>query len=92
MVSHYTWIDNDTVLAYLSMQGDEDAYYQINTKNKKYKKVTHLNKITSGDGHPTLLEDGSVVTDTYPDRFGFQQLFLYEPEYDNVILLGNTGS
>ena len=89
MVSHYTWIDNDTVLAYLSMQGDEDAYYQINTKNKKYKKVTHLNKITSGDGHPTLLEDGSVVTDTYPDRFGFQQLFLYEPEYDNVILLGS---
>ena len=73
MVSHYTWLDDNKVLAYLSMHDNEDAYYVINVNNLNYTKPKNLNTIANGDGHPTLIDENNIITDTYPDRYGYQK-------------------
>ena len=90
MVSHYTWLDDNKVLAYLSMHDNEDAYYVINVNNLNYTKPKNLNTIANGDGHPTLIDENNIITDTYPDRYGYQQIFMYNYKNDKVTTIGSV--
>ena len=90
MVSHYTWLDDNKVLAYLSMHDNEDAYYVINVNNLNYTKPKNLNTIANGDGHPTLIDENNIITDTYPDRYGYQKIFMYNYKNDKVSTIGSV--
>jgi hypothetical protein len=73
MVSHYFWLDDISVIAYLRGEGNIDSYWLINTKNKKFTRFDALDGY--GDGHPHARAD-YFITDTYPDKSSMQHLFL----------------
>ncbi len=75
--SHYTWMDDENIL----VTGTKDrkivyAALQDKSQNFKILQPTQLNE----DGHPSLLHNGIILSDTYPDIMGRQKLFLYHPE------------
>ena len=55
-------------------------YHLIDLKNPN--KITKLDeKILTEDGHPQISEDGKyLITDTYPNKAGYQKLMLYDLE------------
>ena len=76
MVSHYTWLTNHLVLGYVSVKGKKDGYYIINIDTLSIEEMPNLNAVTLGDGHPIVSRDDEIITDSYPDRFGYQSLFI----------------
>ena len=78
MVSHYTWLNDDEVLGYLSIKNKGDGYFKININSHLVEEMKSLNDSALGDGHPIILKDNIIVTDTYPDRFGFQSLYIHD--------------
>lgn len=78
MVSHYTWLNNDEVLGYLSIKDKKDGYFKINIRSNSIDEMQSLNALTLGDGHPICIKENIIVTDSYPDRFGFQSLYIYD--------------
>ena len=82
-VSHYTWLDNDTILCTGLKQLPNDKFeccyfkYHIGTNRQQMGK-----DILVVDGHPTRYNDSSILSDTYPDRYSFQELFLYDGNAD----------
>ncbi len=75
MVSHYSWLDNDWILAYLRSPEGVDGYYLISTKNLFLRPLCGGTLNAMGDGHPHTSGD-FFVTDTYPDRARMQGLLL----------------
>jgi hypothetical protein len=73
MVSHYFWLDNTSVIAYLRGDGNIDSYWIINTISKELVRIDSLDGY--GDGHPHAQAD-YFITDTYPDKSSMQHLFL----------------
>lgn len=80
-VSHYTWLDNDSILctaiAGTSVKDMQCRYYLY--QEGKPRKIIGENALLR-DGHPTLYKENVILTDTYPDRHSFQELFLYDME------------
>ncbi len=71
-VSHYDWVDNDTLIVTAYDKKRNCRYYLYDIQGKK-KAV--LPDTLNRDGHPTWVGNGIFVTDTYPDKNGFQKLF-----------------
>ncbi len=89
MVSHITWASDQKLIAYARMPAEGDGYYIITDKTNQYQKVLsdHLNS----DGHPTMCQDREIIiTDTYPDRFRNQNLFLYNTKTNKLENLCRT--
>lgn len=80
-VSHYTWLDNDSILctaiAGTSVKDMQCRYYLY--QEGKPRQIIGENALLR-DGHPTLYKENVILTDTYPDRRSFQELFLYDME------------
>ena len=78
-VSHYTWLDNDTILCTgLKRSNDgklECGYFKYQLGKERQHVGADLLNV---DGHPTGYKDNVILSDTYPDRFSFQELFLYD--------------
>ena len=76
-VSHYNWI-SDTEFLLTAMTRDYGfGYFLIKDKGEPSEWI-RLPSPTS-DGHPTLMpnDPSSILTDSYPDRFGKQSLFFF---------------
>lgn len=75
--SHYSWMDDEQLLITGTKDG-KVVYATVHDKNGTHEVIDslHLNQ----DGHPSLLEDGTILSDTYPDILGRQKVFLYHPE------------
>ena len=80
-VSHYTWINNDvimcTAISGSSINNMECRYYVYEAGKKR--KVVGQNDLLR-DGHPTLFKDTIILTDTYPDVYSYQLLFMYDKD------------
>ncbi len=78
-VSHYTWLDNDSILctaiAGTSVKDMQCRYYLY--QEGKPRQIIGEDTLVR-DGHPTLYKGNVILTDTYPDRHSFQELFLYD--------------
>lgn len=87
--SHYTWMDDEQLLITGTKNG-KIIYATVHDKAGTYEIIesTHLNQ----DGHPSLLKDGTILSDTYPDIFGRQKIFLYNPEHDKAETLATFHS
>lgn len=75
MVSHITWTSASELFAYMRMPNQGDGYYLVQDRTGDAKR--YFSDVTNSDGHPTMDQNrGFVITDSYPDRFRNQFLFL----------------
>lgn len=77
MVSHFTWVGAEKLLAYANTRDEGDGFYAADAVSGQ---VTPWAPHTDGrDGHLHATPDGSrVVFDTYPDRTRRQKLYLWD--------------
>lgn len=85
MVSHISWKNNIEILAYSRVKG-MDGYFLFKDKVGTYTRIGE--DFFSSDGHPSFSPDGNCfITDTYPDRFRYCYLYLYnldETKHTNI--------
>lgn len=84
-VSHYVWIDDNTILCTAFDENYVCRYYKYGLDGSK----EHVCKTLLKDGHPSVIDENTILTDTYPDKNGFQQLLLVDinGNKENDILL-----
>lgn len=69
-ISHMCWWDSEYILA--TMQGPCGlGYYWVHLLTRTVK-----NQWLYEDGHPSRLNDQSILTDTYPDSYGIRHLLV----------------
>lgn len=75
-VSHYVWIDDDTIICTAIDSQKQCRYYKysITLKTKDVISPDTLKR----DGHPSYVSKGVLLTDTYPDDSGYQHLYLVD--------------
>jgi hypothetical protein len=79
MASHVGWIDDGRLLAYARTEGSGDGYYILRDGQSSYKRLA--DESFNSDGHPMWSPSGAhFVTDSYPDRFRNQYLYVYDVE------------
>jgi hypothetical protein len=86
MISHCCWINEQTILAYLSDQSKKAAYWIIDLITRKFTCVSDNLEIY-GDGHPHVYGDW-FITDTYPDKARMQHLLLVSWKTGEIKELG----
>lgn len=70
-VSHYVWIDDNYILCTI-YDSKKKCRYQIYGLDGSIKEVfPQLNF----DGHPIMIDDDTIVTDSYPDQESYQHLY-----------------
>ncbi len=78
-VSHYVWLDSTTILCTVYDENSRCNYYKYEIG--KDKKLVNPKSLGT-DGHPSVIENGKILTDTYPDKDGFQRLLISNIEED----------
>lgn|GEM_PF-1856558 len=76
IVSHYCWHGNNNLII-TSIEGN---YYNYDFKNNEVSKLE--NKVFIHDGHPSVVSDNKLLSDTYPLDGNFQTLFTASIEGD----------
>lgn len=77
LVSHYCWLDDRVLLCYCESSAGY-RYHLINTCDLTVKPVETPTIAALSDGHPSFCPNtGQIVTDTYPNRYGQQQLLVF---------------
>jgi hypothetical protein len=72
VVSHYCWINNSESIAFVDNDMGNLKYYRLNVDDQTLRSIESLSSL--GDGHPTPLTGNEYITDTYPNRWGYQKL------------------
>lgn len=89
MVSHYSWEDEDHLLAWARHSSDGDRYYRINVVTGSLEVVGKDVLDVLGDGHPSFSPDRRwIITDSYPDRRRQRHLLLFDRQNEKLTLLG----
>ena len=89
MVSHYSWRDEENILAWARTKEAGDHYYLINVITGKWEIIGEGVLDIYGDGHPSFSPDRRwILTDSYPDRARQQHLMLYNVETGQLIEIG----
>lgn len=83
-VSHYVWIDNRAIVCTAYDDDFNCCYYKYGMAGEK---VTLLPSVLNRDGHPSILAPHLLLTDTYPDRYGYQQIYVVDLLADKGIPL-----
>lgn len=76
LISHYCWKNKNEIMFTMKVNKKKYSYKIFNINSKKIKSLSSdLNK----DGHPMFnpKHKDLFVSDTYPNLFGFQKLFIY---------------
>ncbi|MBU0730448.1 MAG: hypothetical protein KKE17_08805 [Proteobacteria bacterium] len=89
MVSHYHWLDDDTLVAWARTHEHGDKYYRVNATNGDISIIGENVLEHFGDGHCSVSTDGRfLLTDTYPDKARNQRLVIYDLEKNKSHLVG----
>jgi hypothetical protein len=79
MCSHYSWLDDRTLLAYCRKQPWGDGYFLLHDEDGSADPLGRGELEARGDGHPTFSPDRRwVVTDSYADLDRLRALILFE--------------
>ena len=87
MISHYCWMDNTLVLAYMRKSGTGDHFYIIDTDSYAVRIVDQEVLGRYGDGHPSV-NRGRMLFDTYPNRARMKELLIYDLKERKLNKLG----
>ena len=76
-VSHYDWINNSEIIITTHSKTNGLRYRIYYDKSEK---KVDLSKSLNEDGHPSFnpINKNVFVSDTYPNKFGDRELFLYD--------------
>lgn len=85
MVSHMYWYDENTVFGYLRGNNNKDGYFFTDLDGNQ-KQIE--NELLVDDGHPTVLNERYIVTDSYPDYTCKNKLMLIDLKNNNVTVIG----
>lgn len=89
MVSHYSWRDDDHVLAWAHTKDKGNRYYLINIHSGDREVVGEGVLDVYGDGHPTFSPDRRwILTDSYPNKARQRHLLLFNVKTQERIELG----
>jgi hypothetical protein len=88
--SHYVWDGNNEIICTVLDRKYACAYCRFNlTEHSK----THIcSNSLKGDGHPSIFAKGMLLTDTYPDKRGYQHIYLVDEREDKKMELVNIYS
>lgn len=75
-VSHYVWEDEDHIIC-TAYYGVQDCHYYRYTISKNSNELL-CPDLLNEDGHPSIIKDNLIITDTYPDLKGFQRIYLVD--------------
>tara|TARA_Y100001978_G_C23655813_1_gene415983 strand:- start:90 stop:1370 length:1281 start_codon:yes stop_codon:yes gene_type:complete len=92
LISHYCWIDNNSLLVFMYPDNKIGNYYKVNTNDGNTSNIFLINEYALTDGHPSKIDSYNFVTDTYPDRNRFQKLILLNiktKKIENILELQN---
>lgn len=79
MVSHYHWLDDDTVVAWARTDTSGDRYYKVAVSSGKTAIIGEDILEKFGDGHCSVSPDKRfLLTDTYPDKARNQHLIIFD--------------
>ena len=86
MVSHVAWRNDTEVLAF-ARTARGTGYFLFTDRTSDYMPVG--NGVLSWDGHPQFTTNGQYfVTDTYPDRFRRQRIYVVDVTRDEIRCVG----
>lgn len=86
--SHYDWVSDDRVVAYIWRSRGGDGYFLISDRSGE--RMPLGRDVLTVDGHPTYHPGrGLYLTDTYPDAYNDQHLMLFDPDSERVAHLGS---
>lgn len=89
IVSHYCWINNETLLVWGRTESLKDCYFLLDTNDGSYEKFSSSKLDIYGDGHPSLSPNREwIVVDTYPDRERQRSLLLIPRDGSAIIEVG----
>jgi hypothetical protein len=76
-VSHYTWKDDETILATGTADNRTVEYAEYNDQTGVRSQIGA--DVLVKDGHPSYLgKTGKIISDAYPDRFREQSVFIFD--------------
>ena len=76
-VSHYTW-KNDTQLLITTYVNGLCKYVKYTFNFKTFTFIKEDNYELFIDGHPTYINNNIFISDTYPNKYSYQDLFTYD--------------
>lgn len=85
IVSHYAWYDDDNIICTAIDSNNTGRYY--NYKIPTGEKIILNPEILNTDGHPSVYNQHTILSDTYPDMNGFQRLFFADTQNGGYIEL-----
>lgn len=85
IISHCTWKSDTSVLLWGILNGRK-GYFDFNRLSKKIQCVFSSER----DGHPTMISTNSFISDTYPNVFSSQKLFIYNIDNHVETVLAET--
>lgn len=80
--SHYTWKNDNEILVTSYDEKRNCGYYLYDLVKNTRKQV--MPQLLTQDGHPTYINEDVFVTDTYPDKEGFQHILLVDSQKETV--------
>ncbi len=79
IISHFCWFDSDNIFIWLNNTKNE-GYCLFNIKNESWKNI-----LNTTDGHPTMLNESTVISDSYPSMFAEIHLYsIFGTNIDNI--------
>ena len=73
-VSHYVWESDNSIICSAYKAPSLCNYYRYSLENNSKEVISP--QILNQDGHPSFFTEREIITDTYPDKNGFQKLFI----------------
>lgn len=90
MVSHYVWDSKHGILAYCQIDGIDGHFLFSDYTMLSYRRVA---KNLNSDGHQSFIPDSDYfVTDTYPDRRRYANIYLVNIKTDETKLIVSAKS
>jgi hypothetical protein len=91
MVSHYDWMDNETLLAWARLDYRKDSFILCHDQSTTNAVIGE--GILTEDGHCSFSPDRKwILTDSYPDKYQLRSLMLFRMEDQKKIELARLFS